>query len=126
MVVRLRSCRGHGRLVPHAVRAAHAHVGHPTVVGLEVRFERNTQRGRLSADRPAECHERESRNSSHKRESDRELGAATLHVRGADRTAVCLGDRLRDREAEAGPIALRVVAAVEALKETRLRALRQP
>src|SRR5712692_969883 len=68
----------------------------------------------------------ESRNSPQERESDGELGAAALHIRGADRSAVRLGDRLRDREAEAGSVALGVIAAVEALEETRLRTLRQP
>src|SRR5438309_11063013 len=68
----------------------------------------------------------ESRNSAHKRQPNRELGAATVHVRGADRTAVRLGDRLRDRKAEAGPVALGVLATVETLEQARLRALRQP
>src|SRR5438132_4277045 len=48
--------RRHGGLVPNAVRAPHAQISHPAVVRVEIRFDRKTQRRRLSADRPTECH----------------------------------------------------------------------
>src|SRR5207302_2141981 len=59
------------------------------------------------------------------RETDSELGAAAFDVRCLDRTAVGLGDRLRDRKPETGPVSLRVLAPVEPLEESRLRTLRQ-
>src|SRR5713226_207597 len=58
--------------------------------------------------------------------ADRELRAARVDVLRGDRSAVRLGDGLRDREAEAGAVALRVLAAVEAAEEALLGALREP
>src|SRR5439155_8553970 len=52
--------RGHRRLVPNAVSATNAQVGHPTVVGPEIGLDRQTERRLLSADRSAESHRRQS------------------------------------------------------------------
>src|SRR4029079_2001357 len=60
----------------------------------------------------------ESRNSAGDGQTYRELGATTVDVGGADRTAVRLRDRLRDRESESGPVALRVLASIETLQQT--------
>src|ERR1700687_1650391 len=57
-------------------------------------------------------------------EADGELRAAFVHVARSDGAAVGGRDRLRDREAEARAVTLRVLAAVEAAEEARLRAAR--
>src|SRR5258706_3895280 len=61
---------------------------------------------------------------SGRRQPDRELRAARVDLAGGDRPAVRLGDGLRDREPEAGAVALlRVLTAVEAPEEPLLGAL---
>src|SRR5947207_11995634 len=60
---------------------------------------------------------------SRDRKAYRELRAAAREVLRADVPAVCLGDRLRDREPEAGSVAHGVLAAVEAMEKPNLRTL---